>query len=158
MENYRKGTNLEVIFEKEKLHGFYRAWVDCKKGGKALVIDQTYPQHVDFIKMLYHLNNEKGKQISKNQALTKDYYQDCSRSKILNAEDIQEIEEIKKIYCPVCYNPMQRNASLTTPQVYWFCTCFGHSFGIRRIIEIIENKKERLKPKIQNIVLFPRIK
>ena len=42
IENYRKGTYLEIIFNNKKLYEFFRAWVDFKKKEKALVIDQTY--------------------------------------------------------------------------------------------------------------------
>ncbi len=41
IENYRKGTYLEIIFNNKKLYGFFRVWVDFKKNEKALVIDQS---------------------------------------------------------------------------------------------------------------------
>ncbi len=141
MQDYRKGTYLKIIFNNNTLKGFFRAWIDCKNKEKALLIDQTYPQHVDFMIQLYHLNNEKAEEFTLAQTLAKDHYQDFSTSKILYSEDIQKVEEIKLITCPVCSEPMQRNESLTTPHNYWFCKCFGHSFKTRRIVEIIEKKK-----------------
>ncbi len=51
-------------------------------------------------------------EITLKQPLTKEYYQDCSTSKILYSENIQKVEEIKSIVCPICHEPMQRNASL----------------------------------------------
>lgn len=147
MQDYRKGTYIKITLDNKKLKGFFRAWVDCKNE-KSLVIDQTYLQHIDFMIQLYHLNDEKAEELSLAQTLTKEHYQDFSTSKILYSEDIQEVEEINSIICPVCNEPMKRNASLTTHHIYWFCKCFGHSFETRGIVEIIEKKKMHSKVKL----------
>ena len=45
--------------------------------------------------------------------------------------------------CPECNNPMQRNISLTTHKIYWFCKCYGHSFDTLELIHKINRKKRR---------------
>ncbi len=153
MENYRKGTYLEIIFGNRTVRGFFRSWSDYEKDEKALIIDQTYPQHVDFVNKFFPFNRENAQLFTKEQMLTKEHYQNFSTSKILYADDLQNVEEIRSINCPVCNKPMLRNESLTTSHIYWFCRCFGHSFDTRSMIELIERKKTifRWEIKILNI-------
>ncbi|KKM00864.1 hypothetical protein LCGC14_1800160 [marine sediment metagenome] len=126
MENYRKGTYLEIIFDGRTVRGFFRGWIDYEKNEKALIIDQTYLQHVNFVNKFYPSNREKAQLFTKDQTLTKEHYQNFSTSKILYADDIQNVKEIKSINCPICGKPMLRNESLTTPHVYWLYRCFGY--------------------------------
>ena len=86
MENYRKGTYLEIIFDSRTVRGFFRSWIDCEKSEKALIIDQTYPQHVDFVNKFFPFNREYAQLFTKEQTLAKEYYQNFSTSKILYAE------------------------------------------------------------------------
>ncbi len=157
MENYRKGTYLEIIFGDRTVRGFFRGWIDYEKDEKALIIDQTYPQHVDFVNKFFPSNKEKAQLLTKEKTLTKEHYQNFSTSKILCAEDIQNVEEIKSINCPICDKTMLRNESLTTPHVYWFCRCFGYSFETRLMIELIEKKNNNLQVGNQNFE-FIRLK
>ncbi len=95
MENYRKGTYLEIIFNSRTVRGFFRSWIDYEKDEKALIIDQTHPQHVDFVNKYFSSNREKAQLFTKEQTLTKEHYQNFSTSKILYAIDIFSINLFK---------------------------------------------------------------
>ena len=60
-----------------------------------------------------------------------------------NASD--KIKQKVQFDCPVCKKPMQKNISLTTDKIYWFCKCFGHSFDTLELIRIINRKARKEK-------------
>ena len=78
MENYRKGTYLEIIFGNRTVRGFFRSWIDYEKDEKALIIDQTYPQHVDFVNRFFPSNKEKA------QLFTKEHCPVCNKPMLRN--------------------------------------------------------------------------